>query len=116
MSDVVVNGRSYPWPKVAAVAICLDGCEPEYLEVSIAQGLMPVLQRIRAQGTDRLAHGGGGGGGIIAGNGGGSVGGGGSLPFTGADILAMSVGGGILVAAGGGALVAGRRRRSVQIA
>lgn len=56
MSDVVVNGRSYPWPKVAAVAICLDGCEPEYLEVSIAQGLMPVLQRIRAQGTDRLAH------------------------------------------------------------
>ena len=67
--------------------------------------------------------GGGGGGGITAGNagggggnGGGSIGGGGSLPFTGADILAMSVGGGVLVAAGGGALVAGRRRRSIQTA
>ena len=68
-------------------------------------------------------NGGGGGGGItvgnggvVAGNGGGSVGGGGNLPFTGADILAMSVGGGVLVAVGGGALVAGRRRRSIQIA
>jgi len=61
--------------------------------------------------------GGVGGGGITAGNGDGSVGsGGGSLPFTGADILAMSVGGGVLVAAGGGALVAGRRRRSIQTA
>ena len=65
---------------------------------------------------------GSGGGGITAGNagggggGGGSIGGGGSLPFTGADILAMSVGGGVLVAAGGGALVAGRRRRSIQTA
>ena len=57
-------------------------------------------------------NGGGGGGGGVAGNGGG----GGGLPFTGADILAMSVGGGVLVAVGGGALVAGRRRRSVQIA
>ena len=59
---------------------------------------------------------GNGGGGVVAGNGGGSVGGGGSLPFTGADILAMSVGGGVLVAVGGGALVAGRRRRTIQIA
>lgn len=59
---------------------------------------------------------GNGGGGVVAGNGGGSVGGGGSLPFTGADILAMSIGGGVLVAVGGGALVAGRRRRTIQIA
>ena len=60
---------------------------------------------------------GGRGGGVVAGNSGGNVGGGGgSLPFTGADILAMSVGGGVLVAAGGGALVAGRRRRSIQTA
>ena len=59
---------------------------------------------------------GGGGGGVIAGNGGGNVGGGGTLPFTGVDILAMSVGGGVLVAVGGGAIVAGRRRRSAQVA
>ena len=53
---VTVNDRTYPWPKVPAIAICLDGCEPEYLEVAIKAGLMPTLKRIRATGTDRLAH------------------------------------------------------------
>lgn len=55
-SHVVANDRSYPWPKVPAIAICLDGCEPAYLEEAIKAGLMPTLQRIRATGTDRLAH------------------------------------------------------------
>ncbi len=43
-------------PKLPAIAICLDGCEPEYLDVAIARGLMPTLKRIRETGTDRLAH------------------------------------------------------------
>ena len=55
-SDVTVNGRDYPWPKVPAIAICLDGCEPAYLDAAIAAGLMPTLKRIRETGTDRLAH------------------------------------------------------------
>lgn len=55
-SPVKANGRTYPWPKVPAIAICLDGCEPAYLEVAIAEGLMPALKRIRETGTDRLAH------------------------------------------------------------
>mgnify|MGYP001765624277 CR=1 FL=1 len=55
-SPVQANGRLYPWPKVPAIAICLDGCEPAYLEVAIAEGLMPTLKRIRETGTDRLAH------------------------------------------------------------
>ena len=55
-TPVTVNDRTYPWPSVPAVAICLDGCEPEYLEVATARGLMPTLKRIRATGTDRLAH------------------------------------------------------------
>ena len=53
---VEANGRRYPWPKICAIAICLDGCEPEYLEVAIRNGLMPTLKRIRETGTDRLAH------------------------------------------------------------
>jgi phosphonoacetate hydrolase len=36
--------------------ICLDGCEPEYLDIAISEGLMPNLQRIRKEGTDALAH------------------------------------------------------------
>lgn len=56
MQSVTVNDRTYPWPKVPAIAICLDGCEPEYLTVAINAGLMPTLARIRSTGTDRLAH------------------------------------------------------------
>ena len=42
-NPVTANDRSYPWPKVTAIAICLDGCEPEYLTQAIAKGLMPTL-------------------------------------------------------------------------
>jgi phosphonoacetate hydrolase len=55
-TPVEANERIYSSPKVPAVAICLDGCEPEYLEVAIAKGLMPTLKRMREEGTDRLAH------------------------------------------------------------
>ena len=53
---VQVNGRSYPWPRLPAVAICLDGCEPAYLDAAIAAGLMPALERVKAKGTSRIAH------------------------------------------------------------
>lgn len=55
-APVPVNGRDYAWPAVAAVAICLDGCEPAYLDTAIAAGLMPNLKRIKAAGTVRFAH------------------------------------------------------------
>ncbi|MDC1397589.1 phosphonoacetate hydrolase [Octadecabacter sp.] len=55
-SPVVANDRTYPIPKTCAIAICLDGCEPEYLTKAIADGLMPTLKRMRETGTDRLAH------------------------------------------------------------
>jgi len=55
-APVTANARVYPFPKVPAIAICLDGCEPEYLDKAIADGLMPTLKRIRETGTDRLAH------------------------------------------------------------
>ncbi len=53
---ISVNDRDYETPDTCAIAICLDGCEPDYLEQAISAGLMPVLQRIRDSGTDRLAH------------------------------------------------------------
>lgn len=53
---VTANDRTYPWPTIPAIAICLDGCEPAYLDAAIAAGLMPTLARIRTDGTDRLAH------------------------------------------------------------
>ena len=58
MSPVTVqaNGRAYPWPRVPAIAICLDGCEPAYLDEAIRAGLMPALVKIRDKGTVRFAH------------------------------------------------------------
>lgn len=53
---IIANGREYARPKVAAIVICLDGCEPEYLDVAIKAGLMPTLERILKTGTERLAH------------------------------------------------------------
>jgi phosphonoacetate hydrolase len=53
---VSVNGRTYAWPRVPAIAICLDGCEPAYLDAAIKAGLMPALERIKARGTVRTAH------------------------------------------------------------
>ena len=56
LTAIEANNRIYPAPKTCAIAICLDGCEPEYLDVAIAEGLMPTLKRMRETGTDRLAH------------------------------------------------------------
>lgn len=58
MSNVTVsaNGRSYAWPRVPAIVICLDGCEPAYLDAALAAGLMPALEKIKARGTVRTAH------------------------------------------------------------
>ena len=56
VSAVEVNGRTYAAPRTCAIVICLDGCEPAYLDAAIERGLMPNLARIRAEGTDRLAH------------------------------------------------------------
>jgi phosphonoacetate hydrolase len=54
--SVSANGRGYAWPLVPAVAICLDGCEPAYLDAAITAGLMPALVRIKEEGTVRRAH------------------------------------------------------------
>lgn len=51
-----VNGRDYARPKVPAVVICLDGCEPAYFDEAVAAGVMPNLKNIMARGTVRTAH------------------------------------------------------------
>lgn len=56
LTNVNVNDRIYPTPKTAAIAICLDGCEPAYLDEAIASGLMPNLERIRKTGTVAFAQ------------------------------------------------------------
>src|ERR1700691_481297 len=50
-----VNGRSYRPPSRPMAVICIDGCEPLYLERAVADGVMPVLARFQERGFSQLA-------------------------------------------------------------
>jgi phosphonoacetate hydrolase len=50
--SVAVNGRDYRWPKAPLVVICCDGSEPEYMEMAMAEGLMPNLKMMIAKGEN----------------------------------------------------------------
>ena len=52
---VTVNGRTYGWPDRPLVVVCVDGCEPAYLDAGVAAGAMPWLTTARERGTNRLA-------------------------------------------------------------
>jgi phosphonoacetate hydrolase len=49
---VAVNGREYHWPRAPLVVICCDGSEPDYMEIAMAEGLMPNLKQMIAKGEN----------------------------------------------------------------
>jgi phosphonoacetate hydrolase len=51
--EIAVNGRRYRWPDRPLVVICVDGCEPDYIDRAVAAGAMPYLGRALRQGTSR---------------------------------------------------------------
>jgi len=48
---VTVNRRSYRWPTRPLVVVCVDGCEPEYINQAITSGNAPYFARLREHGT-----------------------------------------------------------------
>ncbi|MEP7174890.1 MAG: phosphonoacetate hydrolase [Aestuariivirga sp.] len=50
--SVSVNGRDYAWPQAPLVVICCDGSEPDYMEIAMAEGLMPNLKKMIAKGEN----------------------------------------------------------------
>jgi phosphonoacetate hydrolase len=52
VKSVTVNGREYGWPKAPLVVICCDGSEPDYMEIAMAESLMPNLKRMIAKGEN----------------------------------------------------------------
>ncbi|MFT5219267.1 MAG: phosphonoacetate hydrolase [Planctomycetota bacterium] len=55
-SIVKVNGRDYQWPKKPVVVVCIDGSEPDYIELAVAAGVMPWMKKvIEEQGSDLRA-------------------------------------------------------------
>ena len=50
-ADVTVNGRSYRWPDRPLVVVCVDGCEPDYVNQAISSGSAPWLAGLNGRGT-----------------------------------------------------------------
>jgi phosphonoacetate hydrolase len=48
---IEVNGRRYARPSGPVVVVCVDGCEPDYLDRAVTAGAMPWLAGVRAGGT-----------------------------------------------------------------
>lgn len=56
-TEFEINGRVYRKPDRPAVVICLDGCEPAYIDAALAAGVMPALADMLTKGGERhLAH------------------------------------------------------------
>jgi phosphonoacetate hydrolase len=54
--DISTNGRRYRWPDRPLVVVCVDGCEPDYLNQAIQAGAAPYLAELCAKGDSRLGH------------------------------------------------------------
>lgn len=52
-----MNGRAYGLPSQPVVVICVDGCDPRYLEHGLAGGFMPTFVRFREHGFFQLGRG-----------------------------------------------------------
>src|SRR2546422_839170 len=48
---IEVNGRRYALPRAPVVVVCVDGCEPDYLDRAVEGGAMPWFGSARAGGT-----------------------------------------------------------------
>ena len=48
---VTVNGRSYHWPDRPLVVVCVDGCEPDYVNQAIEAGSAPWMASLDGRGT-----------------------------------------------------------------
>lgn len=51
VKNVAANGRSYRWPVRPTVVVCVDGCEPEYINEAIEAGRAPFLASLKERGT-----------------------------------------------------------------
>jgi len=48
---VTVNGRAYRWPDRPLVVVCVDGCEPDYVNQAIEAGCAPWIASLGGRGT-----------------------------------------------------------------
>ncbi len=52
---IEVNGRAYAKPKRSTVVVCLDGCDPRYLNFKNAEKVFTNISRMMRNGFSTLA-------------------------------------------------------------
>lgn len=55
MTSIALHGRQYALPTRPVVVICIDGCDPEYIERGIADGVCPTIARFHRDGLGAVA-------------------------------------------------------------
>src|ERR1043166_6694462 len=50
-APITVNGRSYAWPARPLVAVCIDGCEFDYVTCAVEAGVAPFFARMLETGS-----------------------------------------------------------------
>lgn len=52
--ELIVNGRRYQWMDRPLVVVCVDGCEPDYINQAMQAGQTPYLRSLVEKGTSML--------------------------------------------------------------
>ncbi|MFQ5936324.1 MAG: phosphonoacetate hydrolase [Acidiferrobacterales bacterium] len=55
--NVTLNGTTYQWPSKPVVVVCIDGCDPTYIERGIRDGIIPNIERFTKEGLYTIANG-----------------------------------------------------------
>ncbi len=55
--QIMVNGKTYNWPKVPVVVVLIDGGDPAYVNAAVASGLLPHFQKFMNDGFVSVAVG-----------------------------------------------------------
>ena len=54
---IIVNGKSYSWPALPVVIVCIDGGDPEYVTAALEKGLIPTIKKFMNKGFSAVAYG-----------------------------------------------------------
>lgn len=55
--SVSLNGVDYLWPAAPVVVVCIDGCDPSYIERGLDAGILPNVHRFVTEGFAAVADG-----------------------------------------------------------
>jgi len=55
MTSIALHGRQYTLPTRPIVVVCIDGCDPEYIERGIADGICPTIASFHRDGFGGIA-------------------------------------------------------------